>query len=122
MAPLARPEPVVPNTTSVRLYRELIRTVLSFPVERLRPKIRFNIYEAFLLNRLEKDPERLAEMHEHAQRSLKFLQVVSKVDRPTLELLFSRALNTDGQFHSSNVAATSTQEGAEEEEGEGEKS
>ena len=62
---------------------------------------------------------RLAELHEHAQRSLRFLRVVSQVDRPTLELLFSRALNTDGQFHhhnSNDAAEVSSQEGADKEE------
>ena len=99
LAPVPAEIPVERNLKSLHLYRELIRAVLEFPVERLRPKIRFNVSEAFQLQRMERDAKRLDELQVQADRAIRLLRAMSKLDQPTLESLFSRALNVDGQYH-----------------------
>lgn len=99
IAPVPQPISVARNLTSVGLYRTLSRTISAFPIDRLRHKLRFNAREAFQLNRMERDPTRLARLHVDANTVVRFLRAVSSMDRSALELLFSRALDTDGQFH-----------------------
>ena len=100
--PFARlpvPPRVEQSRTSITIYRRLMRAIAAFPVERLRSKMRYNVNEAFQLHRMETDPERLAKLHIDADTILRFVRAVSALDTPSLELLFSRALNVDGQFH-----------------------
>ena len=87
------------NAASLRLYRSLVRAVVAFPVERLRAKLRFNISEAFQLQRTERDPERLAQLYAHGDTALRLLRATTRLDQRALEMLFSRALNVDHQFH-----------------------
>lgn len=64
----------MPQFNAIWLYRRLLRDARAFPVPPIRRKLEYNYKEMFVLQRDEKDPERLQELMKAGEAALRVLR------------------------------------------------
>ena len=72
----------------LHFYRECVQTCNSFPVERLRTRLKYNLRELFELHRHESNMDRVQTYLQEGRHQLNVLRMISKWDRNVILSLF----------------------------------